>query len=93
MQQFHHFRRTGRFKRSWKTYIRKNPELKTKVESTLRKFAQNPELPGLHIKKIRGTDNLWEMSVDRNIRIVWFPKEETAVLLDIGPPTVDKFPE
>ena len=89
-QSFQKFRRTDRFKKSWKKYIRHNPTLRQQTESALRKFATDPKIPGLRIKKIQGTENLWELSVNMDIRIVWYPEENIAVLLDIGPHDVLK---
>ncbi len=84
-QSFRKFRRTDRFIKSWKKYIKNNPPIKKQAESALRKFASNPRIPDLRIKKIQGTDSLWELSVNMDVRIVWYPDDDTAVLLDIGP--------
>lgn len=76
--------------KSWKKYIKNNPPLRKQSESALRKFASDPEIPGLRIKKIQGTQNLWELSVNMDVRIVWYPDRDIAVLLDIGPHDVLK---
>lgn len=71
-----------RFKKHYKklTNIEKN-QFKTK----LRQFIDNPTLPSLRIKKIQGSDNLYEFSVNMDIRVIWhYEGKELVILIDIG---------
>ena len=55
------------------------------VSGKLKLFVQNPFHPSLRTKKVQGLDNVFEMSVNMDIRILW--KYENGViilLLDIG---------
>ena len=41
--------------------------------------------PSLRTKRIKGMDNLFECSVNMDIRIIWyFENEELIILVDIG---------
>lgn len=41
--------------------------------------------PSLRVKRIKGTNDLWEMSVNMDIRIIWRYEEDVIILLvDIG---------
>ena len=45
----------------------------------------NPTHPSLRTKKIKGTDGLWESSVNMDIRIIQFYEDsEMIILLYIG---------
>ena len=55
------------------------------VANKLKLFVQNPFYPSLRTKKVQGLDNVFEMSVNMDIRILW--KYENGIiilLLDIG---------
>ncbi|MCD8180428.1 MAG: type II toxin-antitoxin system mRNA interferase toxin, RelE/StbE family [Firmicutes bacterium] len=55
------------------------------VAEKLRLLVQNPFYPSLRTKKVQGLDNVFEMSVNMDIRILW--KYENGViilLLDVG---------
>ena len=46
---------------------------------------QNPFYPLLRTKKVQGLDNVFEMSVNMNIRILWRYENGVIILLiDIG---------
>ena len=46
---------------------------------------QNPFYPSLRTKKVHGHDNVFEMSVDMDIRILWRHENGVIILLiDIG---------
>lgn len=48
-------------------------------------FIDNPSHPSLRTKKIKGSDGIWEFSVNMDIRVIWFYEgEEIIFLLDIG---------
>lgn len=55
------------------------------IAQKLKILAENPFYPSLHTKKVQGLDNVFEMSVNMDIRILW--KYENGViilLLDVG---------
>lgn len=55
------------------------------VAGKLKLLMKNPFYPSLRTKKVQGLDNVFEMSVNMDIRILW--KYESGViilLLDIG---------
>ena len=55
------------------------------VASKLKLLVQNPFDPSLRTKKVQGLDNVFEMSVNMDIRILW--KHENGIiilLLDVG---------
>ena len=55
------------------------------VASKLKLFVTNPFYPSLRTKKVQGLDNVFEMSVNMDIRILW--KYENGIiilLLDVG---------
>ena len=53
--------------------------------SKLAIFQENPLHPSLRVKRIRGTDSLFEFSVNMDIRVIWFYENQTLVaFVDIG---------
>lgn len=53
--------------------------------SKLKLLIQDPFYPSLRTKKVQGLDNVFEMSVNMNIRILWRYEENVIILLiDIG---------
>lgn len=57
---------------------------KKQTKQKIKLFIEEPDHPSLRTKKIQGAD-IWEFSVNVNIRILWFYEgEELIVLLDIG---------
>ena len=79
------------FKRAFKNYIKKRPDLKLKIEEKLRLLAANPYNPVLRTHKLKG--NLlgcWACSVEYDCRIVFsFEKNQKTqtdeiLLIDIG---------
>ena len=61
-----------------------SPEQKT-VASKLKLLVQNPFYPSLRTKKVQGLDNVFEMSVNMDIRILWkYENGIIIILLDVG---------
>lgn len=55
------------------------------MDSKLRLLAGNPWHPSLRVKKIKATDEVFECSVNMDIRIAFiFDGDTIIVLLDIG---------
>ena len=55
------------------------------VANKLELMCQNPFYPSLRTKKLQGFDNVFEMSVNMDIRILWrYENGVIILLLDIG---------
>ncbi|BED92592.1 MAG: type II toxin-antitoxin system mRNA interferase toxin [Candidatus Paraimprobicoccus trichonymphae] len=73
---------TNRFKKSFKTL---NQNEKKQFVKKLELLSNNPMHPSLRTKRIRGTDNLFECSVNMDIRFIWYYKDESLIIIaDIG---------
>ena len=73
---------TDRFHRSFKKLsdIEKE-QLKNKLEI----LTENPMHPSLRTKRIQGTKDLFECSVNMDIRIIWYYEGDTMIILvDVG---------
>lgn len=71
-------------KRFKKHYMRLHPTEKKQIASKVKLLSQNPMHPSLRTKRIQGTD-LFECSVNMEMRIVWFYEEgRIIVLLEVG---------
>ncbi len=62
------FRRTERFKKAFRALPKPVQE---KAVKALRLLAENPRHPSLQVKKIQGTENVWEARVDRKYRFTF----------------------
>lgn len=79
------------FKRAFKTTIKRQPELKSKIEAKLKLLADNPYNPILRTHKLKGKlSGAWAFSVEYNCRIIFNfeqnpeTKDEEINLIDIG---------
>ena len=73
---------TDRFKRHYKSL---SDQEKRQFQVKLRLFADNPLHPSLRTKRIQGTEDLFEFSVNMDIRVIWFYEGDALVaLVDIG---------
>ena len=68
------FIRTERFQRAYRKLDEHYREL---VKKALVQFLADHTYPGLHVKRIQGTDSIWEMRAGRDIRIT-FEFQENA---------------
>lgn len=57
---------------------------KLQTKKKLGILATNPMHPSLRTKKVQGTNNIFECSVNMDIRILWRYKDHKVNLLDIG---------
>ena len=68
-----------------KHYVKLSGEEKRQFRKKLAVFADNPLHPSLRTKRIKGTDGLFEFSVNMDIRVIWFYEGDALVaLVDIG---------
>ena len=73
---------SDRFRKHYKTL---SDQEKQQFQNKLRLFAENPMHPSLRTKRIQGTANLFEFSVNMDIRVIWFYEGNSLVaLVDIG---------
>jgi len=68
-----------------KHYKKLSADEKKQLKKKLTIFSNNPFHPSLRTKRIKGTDELFEFSVNMDIRIIWFYENDTlVVLIDVG---------
>lgn len=70
----------------FKKHFKKLQEIERKqVKKKIDLLSQNPYHLSLRTKRIQGTEDLFECSVNMDIRIFWFYQGDTIImLLDIG---------
>lgn len=68
-----------------KAFNKLTAEEKECTANKIKILAENPLHPSLRVKKIKGSDGLFECSVSMDIRIIWYYENTTLILLlDIG---------
>ena len=73
---------TERFKKAFNNLT--NIE-QTQFQHKMKLFVENTLHPSLRTKKIQGQKNLYESSINMDIRIIWyFENDELIILVDIG---------
>ena len=73
---------TDRFKKNYKDLTEKE---KKQIERKLALLAENPMHPSLRTKRIQGTTDLFECSVNMSIRMIWYYEgDKIIILLDVG---------
>ena len=73
---------SDRFKRHYKKLEKRE---KDQFQQKLRLFINNPRHPSLRTKRIQGSDNLFEFSINMDIRVIWYYEgDNLVVLIDVG---------
>jgi mRNA-degrading endonuclease YafQ of YafQ-DinJ toxin-antitoxin module len=73
---------TDRFKKSFNRLTQIEQK---QFENKMRLFVENYLHPSLRTKKIQGQKDLYESSINMDIRIIWFfDNDELIILVDIG---------
>lgn len=73
---------TPRFKKSFNSLTITE---KTQFKNKMNLFVENVLHPSLRTKKLQGQTDLYESSINMDIRIIWyFENEELIVLVDVG---------
>ncbi len=73
---------TEKFK---KHFAKLNNNEKKQLKNKLELLSNNPMHPSLRTKRIQGTKDLFECSVNMDIRIIWFYEGDVLIiLLDVG---------
>ena len=73
---------TDRFQKHYRALTESE---KKQLQNKLRLLAENPMHPSLRTKRIQGTNDLFECSVNMDIRIIWYYEGNTMIILvDVG---------
>lgn len=73
---------TEKFK---KHFAKLNNNERKQLKNKLELLSNNPMHPSLRTKRIQGTKDLFECSVNMDIRIIWFYEGDVLIiLLDVG---------
>lgn len=72
---------TARFQRA---YAALSLENQTKVQKALRRMSEDLRHPGLGVKRIRGTQGIWEARASRGLRITFATEGESIILRNVG---------
>ena len=73
---------TKEFEKNLKALTKQEQKL---VANKLKLLVQNPFYPSLRTKKLQGIDDVFEMSVNMDIRILWkYDNGIIILLLDVG---------
>lgn len=77
---------TSQYERSFRKLVKQNNQLRQEVKETLKRFAENPNHPSLHLEKLSGND-IWTIRIDRGNRLffVWSETGDTAIFFLAGP--------
>lgn len=67
-----------------KLFARLPADIRETTYEKLELFLNNPSHPSLRVKKIKGTEKIWEMSVTMNYRITFEVWEHEIYLRRIG---------
>ncbi len=70
-----------RFKKDYKLF---SDDLKKIINSKLKILAENPFHPSLRTKKIKGKEDIFEVSISMSIRMTWSYHESGILLRAIG---------
>ena len=73
---------SDRFKKSYKKLTVREQKL---VQDKVMILSENPMHPSLRVKRIKGTADLFECSINMDIRVIWYYEgDEIILLLDVG---------
>ena len=73
--------RTERFKRA---YRKLEPRYRKQVKRVLAQLLADRTHPGLRVKRIRGTERVWELRAGRDIRVTFEIEQEAYILRNVG---------
>lgn len=73
--------RTERFKKDFERLPR---DIQAKLPMVLERFLANSRYPSLHVKKMEGVHDIWELRVSDNYRITFQVVREGVLLRRIG---------
>jgi len=73
--------RTERFKRA---YGKLGPDNQEQARKAIALLLENPDRPGLRVKRVMGTRSIWEARVSRSCRLTFEIHGDTYLLRNIG---------
>ena len=73
--------RTERFKKDFKHLP---TDIQEKLPTVLERFVANPRHPSLHVKKMEGVHDVWELRVTDHYRVTFQFVQEGVLLRRIG---------
>ena len=73
--------RTERFKKDCKPLP---SDIQERIGNVLERFVDNPRHPSLHVKKMEGAPDIWELRVSDNYRITFQFVQEGVLLRRVG---------
>lgn len=65
-------------------YQQLSPTIQRRVDEKLSLLLKNPRHPSLRFRKMKGHENIWEMRVSRNYRIIFLQSGEDFYLRNVG---------
>lgn len=72
---------TERFKRAFAALTDQDA---SRVEKALRLLANDARYPGLRVKRVQGTDGIWEARASDALRITFEMRDDTLILRMVG---------
>lgn len=69
---------TDRFKKNYKSL---HPNEQKQVIRKIDILSKNPMHPSLRVKRIQGMDDLYECSVNMDIRVIWYYEDLLTIIL------------
>ena len=75
------FEYTDRFQRAYNDLTDQDAE---RVKKALRLLVENPRHPGLRVKRVQGTDRIWEARASLSIRLTFEMHGDLIVLRNVG---------
>jgi mRNA-degrading endonuclease RelE of RelBE toxin-antitoxin system len=73
------------FTRTFERLFKRLPKrIRNETYEKLALFLEDPAHPSLRVKRIRGTERIWEMSITMNYRLTFEVDEERMLLRRIG---------
>ncbi|OIO37145.1 MAG: hypothetical protein AUJ75_04700 [Candidatus Omnitrophica bacterium CG1_02_49_10] len=89
MSSKHSFVYLPHFKRDYKKL---SLEVKEKVQKAILRMGEDLKYPGLRVKKIKGTDSIWEARASQSVRLTFNLQGNTIILRTVGEHDILKRP-
>jgi len=77
-----HLQYTHRFERA---YVSLEADDAARVAKALHLLAGNMRQPGLRVKKVQGTRDIWEARASQSLRLTFEIHEDLLILRNVGP--------
>ena len=72
---------TERFRRAYRSLT---AEEQKRVQNSLRRMSEDLRHPGLRVKRVRGTDGIWEARASRALRLTFEVEGDKIILRNVG---------